>query len=1077
MNHRMLCAAALPVLSLLLAFASAAAEPAAPGIPPAPKAQQPFASPFAIPDPPPALSHEKNPQSWPQPDYFSQALAAANLKAGARFKSLSIQTPERVAGADAIVLPAQTQAFAFAPAFRAIAAAELEWLLVQGGTKTTGPTALTDAYGPFVKRLDGDEIDRLAARYPRQKLVVLYIGHDGIDRAFLTLEVRNTRTPGKAHTSIVIPDDVQKALALVTAALPALAKEAGLATASSRPAQRTNAGCDIAAWDLAGEARNGNGLERACRALAVGSLMPPYRMAFSRSSGVLAPATRAWLAEAYVQASHVDSDAAEAIRALSAGQIGIANTDAFLSAYLTSKDPVVSRVATLLGRSPLARSPVRSADAAFEERAREAAKDLPAFTRALFDARTAFGDGFGEVDTCSLESTYSEPPFASSCGSNKPADSAGTARRPATDAEHALYQDWRIAARYREISRYAKNLGQSERARKAIDSLPAEVASHPFIAQLLYETEHELRFMGGADLLQAHGRKVVGAYVQSIADSQTDSPTLLGYSMAGHTWSANLGAQDDPVNGMAQMAEMRLLAELTMDRFGTPGTPAKLRAQGEGAKFLSNRMSDLMNAHLRPTPTDVAAQLAKRMQASPPVKTGAFPAEREAFPLQPAMFSAGTPEELAKEVQDEPRNMNSRVALAIARLQHGAPLAEAKAIIDAYPRNDRIDYRIGESHAWAKPAHAFYFAGELEAAKRYYANSAAIGTGSSSEMQAYIRIALVEDRLRDAEAGMVRILDRYESDFAARDMMGMLFLRNQPEPAWRLFLERAPATKNFQLWVGSYVGHRRQRMDLAKADAWLKENKLDAVRISVKDISLAYLRMLAVTDRLPSEADIDILRTPRGRTTYVDKLHEVSARLIRGAMEPGNEKAAHEFALPRLAKYGDVDDIEIAPFYAWSAWIATNGADPKLKNLRDADLDQTFDHLLAKAVILALEGKKKESLSYFRAARFKLSILSNGDMSDRAVQAPYEVALIGFLISRRTGDAAFRQETLRFVRAYQKIFPYLGWPYSIDAALETERAARTRAACRAQYLDPDSYFLKLSKVDVAKAACAGQLWK
>jgi len=51
---------------------------------------------------------------------------------------------------------------------------------------------------------------------------------------------------------------------------------------------------------------------------------------------------------------------------------------------------------------------------------------------------------------------------------------------------------------------------------------------------------------------------------------------------------------------------------------------------------------------------------------------------------------------------------------------------------------------------------------------------------------------------------------------------------------------------------------------------------------------------------------------------------------------------------------------------------------------------------------------------------------------------------------RTTGNEAYREEALEFVRAYQKVFPYWPWTYSLDALLEKDAAARSLAACRAR---------------------------
>ena len=76
----------------------------------------------------------------------------------------------------------------------------------------------------------------------------------------------------------------------------------------------------------------------------------------------------------------------------------------------------------------------------------------------------------------------------------------------------------------------------------------------------------------------------------------------------------------------------------------------------------------------------------------------------------------------------------------------------------------------------------------------------------------------------------------------------------------------------------------------------------------------------------------------------------------------------------------------------------------------------------------------------------------------------------GLLMYRKTGQDAYRQETLAFVRAQERVWPYYGWLYGMEALLETKESRRNAAACRTQYLDARSYFLSQAKVRNLDAA-------
>src|SRR5438270_1240421 len=149
----------------------------------------------------PRMPHEVAPRGWPQPDYFAEALKLTTFRPGAREGSLPAQGAARLASARLIVLPVQTQAFGFSPQFRAIVGARLDRQLEIAGLDASRQTDVANAYGPFVRRLDDMRIEQAANEHPGQKLVILYLGHDGVDQAFVTLQLRDGKRSTLAHRS------------------------------------------------------------------------------------------------------------------------------------------------------------------------------------------------------------------------------------------------------------------------------------------------------------------------------------------------------------------------------------------------------------------------------------------------------------------------------------------------------------------------------------------------------------------------------------------------------------------------------------------------------------------------------------------------------------------------------------------------------------------------------------------------------------------------------------------------------------------------------------------------------------
>lgn len=126
----------------------------------------------------PALPHEIQRDRWPQPDYFAEALKLTSVRPGDAAKSVRLKTADGQAPR-VLVLPVQTQAFGFAPAFRAIVAASLDHELAARGVPANRQTDVLDVNGPWVRRLDDATVAEFAAAHPTSSMLGLYIGHDG----------------------------------------------------------------------------------------------------------------------------------------------------------------------------------------------------------------------------------------------------------------------------------------------------------------------------------------------------------------------------------------------------------------------------------------------------------------------------------------------------------------------------------------------------------------------------------------------------------------------------------------------------------------------------------------------------------------------------------------------------------------------------------------------------------------------------------------------------------------------------------------------------------------------------------
>lgn len=1026
----------------------------------------------------PPMPHEQHPDTWPQPDYFTSALSLTPFKPGARFRALSVRAVVSLS-TRYLALPVQTQAFGFAPAFNAVVGAELDWLLAASGLQATGQTAVIDAYGPMARRLDEADINDLARNYPKQKLLGLYLGHDGVDHAFLTLVVQAAEGKRVSHKTIELPDDRDKALEAIAAALPDLVRRAGLEVREAA-ATTGHASCERQAWGLADLPSGAPVVQQACHALALGTLLPTYGVNVSATEYQLSPAKLAWLARAYVLGKRGLSSSAPggAIRDLAFSQLGMGPPGIAVASHVSSTDPVVAPIARLLSLfERTAKAPVRSQQAAKDQEVERMQADLPVFSGYLLGARADINEPFSRLDFCEIEWRYPGGMPSAKCPRD-PDSTVVKPARPASQAEKLLYQDWRIAAGFKDFAYYAVVQGRKDKARETWQRLSADVAEHPFLQRIKYAFEQSHKLPGDFDAQLARGRGLVRDFVQATVNYPRNDTWYDGHSLAEHGWTDNFNVMNDVEVSAATSAERRLLAVMKFDRFGSARPPRhQVRKPGEPAYFLAPSIGDVIFASM-PGGLDVRPVEPPRLVSGVP----SAPAEIMKPPLfSPHMdFTEEVPkDELQKRVASAPQSLEWRTELALSMLKDGASLQEALKVIDARLPSQRSDDRVAESHNWAYPAHALYFAGEVDAAKKYYERVARIGSGSDSDLLARVRVPQIEGRFADALVASQSRLARYDGEFAWFDTASLLFMTGQSDRAWVLLKERIAAAEFLPVWGAVMTGHRLQGANLAGIQSWLRDNRLQSVQINRQDVDIQYLHMQAVMDRLPSDRDIALLRERRHNTSYVPPQFGSSARLHRAVLENGRFKEAYDEVVAK-AEWGGGDRSNfMLPLFTWVAWQATEGKDRHLVQVRQATTGWDFDNILAKSMLLALEGQLKASMHFFRAARYAQAQLGLGDdrLIQRAIPPSYDYALAGYLMYKKTGQQDYRDETLRFVRAYQRIRPQSAWLYGMQAMLDPDKKQQKLAACRARALDTKSYFLSLAGADLASGlACPAKLW-
>jgi hypothetical protein len=1023
---------------------------------------------------PPALPHEVQRDRWPQPDYFAEALKLTSVKPGDAAKSVRLKTADGRTPRT-LVLPVQTQAFGFAPAFRAIIAANLDHELAARHVDANRQTDVLDVNGPWVRRLDDATVNEFAAAYPSSSVLGLYIGHDGAGQVFITLELKEAGQTRRAHRSLPM---IQPFQTTMVAALPAMLDELKFASAPGT-APPTGSDCSADAWRL--EQPVGPGAAAlACRAIVVGTLMPS--LAFPGEGGVVTPDSPprlAWLASAMVesQALAKSSPAQAAISLMAWGQLMPAGIfrDTFTS--MTMPDPVVAPLAKLItAPSRGTTMPVRSTRNAVEELVDAAAEGLPPFARAVFMQRGIYGTPFHRVDLCEIEGALPGSMPSARC----PRETGAVAGR-ASPVQLALYQQWRLAAAYSDIHLYGHTYGQRDKRDALVAALPADLARHPLIRQMRFQTDKLEAQEGSLDSILRRMQTAFGDFVQSTAELQRYDGALTMLSLSAHLPPRNTNIANDPVITRLTDDEARLLMVLRFDR-ETVEERHETRVNGDPALFLTGE----------PAREALHRQEARKASASTPSvpASTATPAPvalprgtRPLFQWDDASLTTSPLEDMTEEalravIVRQPAVLQTRTALAMRMLQAGRPLVEARKLIDDVQANSRDDDRVAQSHAWADPAHAFFFASDMESARVYYQKVVGIGTGSGSEAAAQARLAMIDRSLpRALEATQYR-KRRYDSDFVRRDLSGLLFMTGHAQEAWAAIVPRLALASTFELWTGAVVGTRAEKRDLAAAKAWIGSQRLEGAQFNYQDAALRFLHTHAVIDRLPSDADIAVLKGQDATTVFDSQAWVLSARLQQMLLRGEASKEELDAWRSAAGRATEWDKRFLQPGFTWLAWQALSGRDPELDIVRATSLQSIdFHALLAKSMLQAREGQTAASLQFLQAARYRLSELASGQV-DTAVPQPYQYAQAAWLMFRQTGQEVYRTEALRFARAHQQMFPFWAWSYALEGLLERDTKRQAIALCRARFLDANSYFLSLAKPlpGAPRAACPKALW-
>ena len=998
----------------------------------------------------PRSPHLVTPDAPVQPDYVALALSNTSLTDDPAWRPLHLRAAGRPGDPAIIVLPVQTQAYGFSPKFRALLGARLDQELQRRHLDASRQTDIVDWRGPFVRRSDDATLAAFGAAHAGAVLLALTLGHDADGHALVSLSRTDAGKTRIAHQRVDIPQDLVPMLDAFTAALPPLLGELGMGDRTPAPPlpAGTPAGCQKQDWALADLPPTATPRTTACHALLMGTLMPDFMASLVRYPEPNMPDRLAWLARAWVESTALAARAPafKSAARLAAFQLGLDRSDKSVADLVADRDVVVQPLARVASASERSKTnPQVSRAASVDADARKAARGLPPLAATLVLEQARFGQAFHTVDLCAIEQAVPQLKATSGCAT-------APRPRPVSQAETQLLEEWRLAAVWADLYNEGHMRGDARSLAAVESAIPSSMATHPLLREMRFLVNDTERPVIGASAQLEQARSRLQDYAQAVATLQrNDFVTVVS---SEDKLPSSIPELTDPRIARTLDDLRRLTDLLNVDFFGELDFRPAIDPKRPVAWLAKGNYGEAMQSIALPV-------------ALPP--RGAIAAIRAASgaPMPRAPASAGVdldryPERLPgkdaldKQVAADPYDMNARVALALIALEHGASVAEARRVIDARPTRKRVDDAIGETTALAAPGYALFFAGELAAARPYFERAAKIGVGSNDDLMSRIRVAQIDGNVHRAFEVDRQMAERYTDEWATSNQAGYLFMAGHANEAWALNLPPLQTTRQMVLWRTALAGHRAAGTPLGAQAEWLGRNQLQDVIMGSGRIAPRWLNYSATLDRLPLPPDAATLRG----TSPIDSPASWTRGMpiLRAAIEdhplPPPLNAQHEMDVT-LDAYN-----RLLPFYALVTWSATKGADPSLQRIREAPLEAGFEPVLAKAAVLAADGKRDEALRFLTAARYELGRTGTSHpFRDDFRTAPYEFVLTAWLMTRKTGEPAYAQQGLAIATAYQRVTEYMAWPYAAEALLGHDPKARETAACRAARLDPGSMFL------------------
>lgn len=220
---------------------------------------------------------------------------------------------------------------------------------------------------------------------------------------------------------------------------------------------------------------------------------------------------------------------------------------------------------------------------------------------------------------------------------------------------------------------------------------------------------------------------------------------------------------------------------------------------------------------------------------------------------------------LRAEIENDPENWDLYSQLADV-LMRDANYKEALAVARSYPgfKEGSGANSVGLSNRAVQVASALFWHGETDAAKNLYQLAAGYRNGSESSLISEERIKIIDgDYLGAADVARTRI-SRYQNPYAYRDYIELLFAHGYARDGWASFIRVADRFEIPEFWFAALVGHRVDGASPEAVAEWLSSDPVNSIRFKSDIPALRFGLMYFLIDRAPFEGLPNVLEKIEG---------------------------------------------------------------------------------------------------------------------------------------------------------------------------------------------------------------------